>query len=289
MLPCFNSADTLPFALASLRAQTIGDWECVCIDDGSTDTTQDVLEAAARLDSRFKLERFARNRGRGAARQRALELASGKYLAFQDSDDWSYPHRLEYEVGWLERDDEIAAVSACAAVTDGPDRLVGVMRPRAASKLPEVAEFTRPRPPPLIFPSSMIRTDLAKATGFDPAFRRSQDSDFLIRGLLGRKYALGDEICYAYSQASAASLERTFEGYKFRMRAHLRHWTKFPLQVTRTVAETMAKLAVYGIAGAIGADRKLIERRWGGTDDGARRGFEAALATVQALIPSVAA
>jgi glycosyltransferase involved in cell wall biosynthesis len=288
MLPCFNSAATLPFALASLRAQTVADWECLCIDDGSTDTTPQVLTAAARHDSRFKVERFAKNRGRGAARQRALEIARGKFLAFQDSDDWSYPRRLEYEAGWLDRDDKIAAVSGCAAVTDGPDRLVGVMRPRASATLPEVAEFKRPRPPPLIFPSSMIRTDLAKATGFDPAFRRSQDSDFLIRALLGRQYALGSEICYAYSQASAASLERTFEGYKFRMRAHVRHWTKYPVQVSRTIAETMAKLLVYRVAGVFGADRRLIERRWGESDDEARRGFEAALATVQALIPSSA-
>ena len=76
-----------------------------------------------------------------AARQRALELARGKYLAFQDSDDWSYPERFAYEVGWLEADSKIAAVSVCAAITDDPDHVVGVMRPGGSAHLPTVAEF----------------------------------------------------------------------------------------------------------------------------------------------------
>jgi len=280
MLPCFNSASTLPLALASLAAQTVDDWECICLDDGSTDATWDVLSEAARRDPRIKLERFTENRGRGAARQRALELARGKYLAFQDADDWSYPERFAYEVGWLEADPKIAAVTICAAITDEPDHLVGVMRPGGRAQLPVVAEFDRPMLPRFIFPSSMIDTALAQATGFDPAFRRSQDSDFLIRALLGRHYALGSEIHYAYSQASAATLERTLEGYAFRIRSHLRHVRAYPLDVARTVGATAAKMMVYRAAAALGRDRTLIEQRWGPADSEAQRGFEAALAAV---------
>lgn len=282
MLPCFNAADTLPLALSSLSAQTIDSWECICVDDGSTDASWDVLNAAAARDSRFKLERFTENRGRGAARQRALELARGKYLAFQDSDDWSYPGRFAYEVGWLEADPRIAAVTVCAAITSTPETLVGVMRPRSTRPLPVVESFLEPVPPPFIFPSSMIRTDLARATGFDPEFRRSQDSDFLIRALLGRNYALGAEILYAYSQATAATLERTVEGYRYRMRAHRRHWRAYPVRVTRTLVETMAKLVAYRVAGRVGGDRRLIENRWGAADEDARRDFERALAVTVA-------
>ena len=281
MLPCFNSADTLPLALASLAAQTLDDWECICLDDGSTDATWAVLSEAARRDARIKLERFSENRGRGAARQRALELARGKYLAFQDSDDWSYPERFAYEVGWLEADPKIAAVSVCAAITDRPDHLVGVMRPGGGAKLPMVTELDRPMPPRFIFPSSMIETALAQRTGFDPAFRRSQDSDFLIRALLGRAYAFGSEIEYAYSQASAATLERTLEGYAFRMRAHLRHAREYPLDVARTIAATAAKMLAYRAAGALGRDRALIERRWQPADPDAQRGFDAAFEVIR--------
>ncbi|MBA3454726.1 MAG: glycosyltransferase family 2 protein [Deltaproteobacteria bacterium] len=281
MLPCFNSQDTLPLALASCIGQSIDDWECVCLDDGSTDRTSEILEYAAARDSRFRIDRFTVNQGRGAGRQRILELVRGEYLAFLDSDDWMYPERLAREVRWLEADSKIAAVSACAAVTDGPDVLVGVQRPRAPHALPTVAMFDRPVPPPLVFPTSMIRTDLAKATGFDPAFRRSQDSDFLIRALLGKHYALGSEILYAYSQASAANLERTLEGYHYRMRSHLRHWQAHPVRVMRTLSETGAKILAYRAAGLLGMESSLIHRRWDAFDEGHRHEFAAALAQVR--------
>jgi len=282
MLPCFNAEDTLPLALASVAAQSLGDWECVCLDDGSTDRTWQLLSDTSRRDPRFRVERFTENRGRGAARQRILELTRGEYLAFLDADDWMYPERLAREVRWLEADARIAAVSACAAVTDGPDRLVGVQRPRAPHALPVVAMFDRPVPPPLVFPTSMIRTDLARSTGFDPTFRRSQDSDFLIRALLGKHYALGSEILYAYSQASAANLERTLEGYRYRMRSHLRHWQDHPIRVMRTLSETGAKILAYRAAGLFGMDSSLINRRWSSFDDEMLGGFTAALAHVRA-------
>lgn len=287
MLPCFNAAETLPLALASVVAQTVSDWECICVDDGSTDATWALLSQVASREPRLRIERFAENRGRGAARQRILELATGDHLAFLDSDDWMYPTRLEAELRWLEADPRIAAVSACAAVTEGADHLVGVMRPRPLSALPVVARFDEPAPPPLLFPTSMIRTDLARATGFDPAFRRSQDSDFLIRALLGRHYALGSEVLYAYSQGSAANLARTLEGYRYRARAHLRHWGTHPLRVSRTLAETGAKMMTYQVAGALGLDQRLINRRWTATDEVTRAGFEQALARVREALPRI--
>jgi glycosyltransferase involved in cell wall biosynthesis len=278
MIPCFNAAETLKLAAASLTAQTIDDWECICLDDGSSDATWDVLCELRARDSRFRIERFAENRGRGAARQRILELITGKYLAFQDADDWSYPDRFEHEMSWLELDAHIAMVSACAAVTR-EDEPIGVFRPRPGSALPCVLEFDRPVPPPMLFPSSMIRADLAKQTGFDTAFRRSQDSDFVLRAVLGKHLALTSRVVYSYSSA-ASTLAATLEGYKYRLRSHLRHWRAHPIRVTRTLVETTAKIAAYRGAAVVGAEQRLIERRFFPIDQEIIAGFEAARATV---------
>jgi hypothetical protein len=129
----------------------------------------------------------------------------------------------------------------------------------------------------------MIRTELAKQTGFDPAFRRSQDSDFLIRALLGKRYALSDAVLYAYSQGSAASLDRTIDGYRYRMRAHRRHLRNYPVRVARTLAETMLKIATYKAAGMVGLDRRLIERRWSPATSELAGAFDDALATVSSF------
>lgn len=282
MMPCFNAASTLPLALGSLAAQSVDDWEAVCVDDGSTDQTWAILEAAARRDPRFKVYRFPENRGRGAARQRALELACGRYLAFCDADDWMYPDRLATHLRWFDADPRIAAVSVAAAITDQRCAMIGVQKPNGGRTLPRVASFERPAPPPLLFPASMIDLDLAKRTGFDPAFRRSQDSDFLIRALLGRHYALSPEVLYGYSQGAAADLARTLEGYRYRVRAHLKHARTHPLRVAGTVVVTGMKMASYRVAGSVGLDDKLIQRRWShevSSDERAQ--FERALEVVR--------
>ncbi len=277
MLPCFNAGETLPLALASLVAQTHTDWECVCIDDGSTDNTGAVLEDAARRDSRFRVERFPENRGRGAARQRVLELIRGHYLAFLDADDWMYPARLAHEVHWLEAEPRIAAVSVCAAATRDAE-IIGVLRP-AVSSLPAIELFSEPKPPPILFPASMIRAELGRATGFDPRFRRSQDSDFLIRALLGNFYALSAEVLYAYS-TTAQTWKTTNLGYRYRMQAHLRHLREYPVRVTRTVVTTAAKTLVYRVAGALGMDPKLVARRWKPVDEITAQRYHAARTSV---------
>jgi glycosyltransferase involved in cell wall biosynthesis len=276
-MPCFNAAATLPLALASALAQTYPEWECICVDDGSRDETWDVLLQARRGDARFRIERFPANRGRGAARQRCLELARGELLAFLDADDWIYPDKLARQVEQLRADARIAVLSAQTAITDAAGRLLGVSRgAREGDPALEVGAFPRPRPPGLVFAASLLPMDLARWTGFDPHLPRSQDSDFLVRALLGRHYAVSSEILYVYSQGTAASLSSVLQGYRCRMRAHLKHARGYPLDVARTLALTAGKYALFRAAGALGAQQRLVERRWRRATSGEATGFAAA-------------
>lgn len=87
VLPCYNAADTLAQTLDSLRAQTCANWEAICVDDGSTDTTADIVADYARRDSRIRL--FA-NSGKGPSDARnhgVLDHARGEVIAFCDADD----------------------------------------------------------------------------------------------------------------------------------------------------------------------------------------------------------
>ena len=99
MMPCFNGEQTLPMALASVRAQSRENWEAVVVDDGSTDGTCDALQGLG--EPRLRLERFDTNRGRGAARQRCLEMARGERLTFLDADDWLFPNKLALQVALM--------------------------------------------------------------------------------------------------------------------------------------------------------------------------------------------
>lgn len=86
IIPNYNNAAYLRDCLTSVQAQTLRDFECLVIDDGSTDGSVDVITEFVARDERFML--FAtENRGVSAARNVGLEHAQGEYVAFLDSDD----------------------------------------------------------------------------------------------------------------------------------------------------------------------------------------------------------
>ena len=86
IVPVYNVAPYLNACLDSVRAQTIADWECICVDDGSSDGSGEILEEYAGRDSRFGVI-HKDNGGVSAARNAALEIARGDWIVFVDSDD----------------------------------------------------------------------------------------------------------------------------------------------------------------------------------------------------------
>lgn len=279
MLPCFNAERTLPMALASLRAQSYQNWEALIVDDGSTDRTWAILEAC--LDPRVRRERFTENRGRGAARQRCLEMARGEFLSFLDADDWLFPGKLERQVALMTEHPEFVVVSGACVITDAGGAAVGLSRVGAQPAHSFTAgRFTRPAPPPLDFTACMVRMDAARAAGFNQSFRRSQDKDFLIRVLLGREYGVCGAPVYAYSQAESASLEKTLEGYRYRILVYSWHLKSYPLSSLWEIGLTAARMAVYWIADLLNADDRLIERRWLPLSPETRRAYDDARAEV---------
>lgn len=91
VIPVYNAERFLTDCLGSIRGQTFGDWEAICVDDGSTDASASVLDRLAAEDARIRVIRLA-NGGAGRARNRGLDEARGEYVLFLDSDD-CYPNR----------------------------------------------------------------------------------------------------------------------------------------------------------------------------------------------------
>lgn len=92
----WNGAETLGDSLASVRAQTVGDFELLVLDDGSTDESADI---AASYGARVITQE---NQGLGAARKRLVEEAKGDFIAFIDADDMWLPAKLELQIRQLE-------------------------------------------------------------------------------------------------------------------------------------------------------------------------------------------
>lgn len=94
IIPVFNAELYLRQCLDSVAGQTLKDIEIICVDDGSTDSSLQILQEYAARDSRFKIV-TQKNVNAGAARNNGLQYATGEFLSFLDADDFFEPDMLE--------------------------------------------------------------------------------------------------------------------------------------------------------------------------------------------------
>ena len=101
VVPTYNYGRFIGETLDSLRAQTYTGWECVVVDDGSTDDTEEVVARVSAADARVRYLRQA-NQRQAVAKNTGLKDARGKYVQFLDADDLLEPLKLERQVEFLE-------------------------------------------------------------------------------------------------------------------------------------------------------------------------------------------
>ena len=95
IVPVYNVEKEIRKCLDSIKNQTYGDFEVLCVDDCGKDSSMDIVREYAQKDNRFKILTHEHNRGVSAARNTGLDNASGEYTMFVDSDDWLETNALE--------------------------------------------------------------------------------------------------------------------------------------------------------------------------------------------------
>ena len=101
--PVYNAEKFILATINSVISQTDNDWELIIIDDFSSDNTLKILESFMCIDSRIKLVRLDHNSGAAVARNKGIEYAKGRYVAFLDSDDQWLPNKLEKQISFMEK------------------------------------------------------------------------------------------------------------------------------------------------------------------------------------------
>lgn len=117
ILPNRNYGAFIPDAIASIKAQTLTDWECIIIDDASTDDSVEIIKQLIADDSRFKLMVNSEPLGISATRNVGLDMATGEYISFLDSDDCYVEYFLEMLVSTA-RKTNIEVVGALSKIVD---------------------------------------------------------------------------------------------------------------------------------------------------------------------------
>lgn len=179
ILPCFNAEATLPETLKSLRAQTLTDWEAICVDDGSTDGTTAVIQAIAKDDPRI---RMVRNIGKGPSQARnfgAQLHSSAGLIAFCDADDLWMPTKLA----------DLAETFADPAI-DGAFGQIGFFNAHpfdtgVVSTVPDgclsIEQLLGENPVCTMSNFALRRSAFQASGGFDPSIVHNEDLEWLIR------------------------------------------------------------------------------------------------------------
>ncbi|WP_102223387.1 glycosyltransferase family 2 protein [Acidimangrovimonas sediminis] len=176
VVPCYNAAATLAATLESFRRQSFADWECLLVDDGSTDATPALIAGAAAADPRF---RALANPGKGpsTARNLAIGAARGEILAFCDADDLWLPGKLDLAHRTMAAS-EVAGCFGRIAFFDGA-RSTATSTVRAGDLT--VAQLLGENPVCTLSNLCVRREVFARTGGFDPAIVHNEDLDWLIR------------------------------------------------------------------------------------------------------------
>jgi glycosyltransferase involved in cell wall biosynthesis len=124
VLPVYNGAPWVAGAIESIQRQTYPDWELLILDDGSTDGSFHVCSQLAERDPRIRLLRHDSNMGLAAAMTHLCGNVKGEYVAVQEQDDISLPHRLEREVNALDEKPDVGLVSGIAEWLDDDGKAI---------------------------------------------------------------------------------------------------------------------------------------------------------------------
>lgn len=174
VMPVFNREKYVADAVNSILAQTFTDFEFIIIDDGSADTTFDVLSSF--IDERIKLIRFKENQGNYAARNKGMEMARGKYICVMDSDDISLPNRLRKQYDFMERNKHVGLCGSFVRIVDS-DEIVTAPEDYNEIKVWSMSNIM------FRHPTVFIRTEFLKKykLKYNDTYRYAADYDFLVR------------------------------------------------------------------------------------------------------------
>lgn len=208
LIPAFNAERYIGEAIESVLGQTFTDFELVVIDDGSTDATPAVCAAYAAADARVHCRSSDVNRGRPWARNEALRVARGEFVAMLDADDRCMPDRLATQVAFLDAHVTIDVLGSWWHTLDeNGDRLPPNRNKQRYLTADAVVSY-------LLFcgiihnPTVMARTAALRPYGYDPNFPVAQDYHLWGRMITDHRFAIIPRALTEYrvhsTQASSA-------------------------------------------------------------------------------------
>lgn len=212
-----NDGHYLSVALDSIISQTVKDFECIVINDGSTDDTVACLQSYVQKDSRIRLIHHEVPMGLTRSLIQGIAQARGPIIARQDADDWSSPDRLEKQLAVLNQHPTIGCVGSWAGVVDAQGDVQWIRR---CSETHDHLYHQLQQGNRLTHGSVMMRQSVyTRVGGYDALFQYAQDYDLWLRiGKVTQLHCIPDVLYYWRSTPHTISsrhsrLQTTLAGF----------------------------------------------------------------------------
>ncbi|BAO74404.1 glycosyltransferase family 2 protein [Winogradskyella sp. PG-2] len=193
IIPTYNRAKLLPETLDSILEQSYNNWECIIVDDRSTDKTKEVVNHYTKLDSRFLFyERpIERLNGANACRNYGFEKSNGQYINWFDSDDIMLPNFLKSKLEIFNNENSLEAVFAFGAYFDTSIYDIEVSKPDISYT--DILDYVTNRFYLITHGPLWKKTFLKDKELYDEHRQKIQDTEFHFRMLIeGVKFKFYD-------------------------------------------------------------------------------------------------
>lgn len=215
VIPVYNVESYLDATLQSVLQQSFHDFEAICINDGSDDSSEEILWKYAKQDERIKVI-SQRNGGVSMARNMGLQNAGGEYICFLDADDVLHPQFLELlynaiaqtkaDVAWC----EYVSISSDDVNLQKFDRY---QLNRSLQTYPNILEclIARHPNPQVSLWNKLYKTDMVRGSNFDAGIKVAEDYIWLHKVLYHSKLAVYvPEVLYFYRIRPGSAMQSAF-------------------------------------------------------------------------------
>lgn len=196
LMSVYNGGKFLKDAMDSILEQTYQDWECIVIDDCSTDNTPQLLSEYAQKDKRIRVYRNEKNQKLPASLNRALKSAKGTYIVRMDADDICRRDRLEKQVAFMEQNRGLS-LSCCRLMALMGDEIFPATLQRRGEPEMVKAQFLFFNP--IVHPGVIARKTVMEKFWYREEFTCTEDFDLWIRMLAaGETLAIQEDYLLLY-------------------------------------------------------------------------------------------
>ncbi len=209
-LPVYNGASTLKLTVNSILRQSFQNWELIILDDGSTDNSLELMRSFN--DPRIRLVEGEENIGLSARLNMAMDMAKGSFFARMDSDDVSFPQRIEKQLDYFESHQDVDLLATNYVIFNDDFEWLGKLSVKQQHD--DICRkpwngFYMPHP------TWMGKLEWFKRYRYKSYADGAEDQNLLLRSYASSHFACMDEVLLAYRQSDLSLIKKLKARVKF--------------------------------------------------------------------------